>query len=100
MLWSSSPAGPFEKFRGSKDVLGTKMKAVGEAMSIGKSYKEAFQKAIRSLENSRYGLGFARDYNSRSPEELMMLLKEPSSERHSFSMKRSERVPTSKSSII
>ena len=57
------------------------MKAEGEAMSIGKSYKEAFQKAIRSLENGRYGLGFARDYNSRSPEELMMLLKEPSSER-------------------
>ena len=75
------PRWAFEKFRGSKDVLGTQMKAVGEAMSIGKSYKEAFQKAIRSLENSRYGLGFARDYNSRSPEELMMLLKEPSSER-------------------
>jgi carbamoyl-phosphate synthase large subunit len=75
------PRWAFEKFRGSKDVLGTQMKAVGEAMSIGKSYKEAFQKAIRSLENSRYGLGFARDYNSRSPEELMMLLKETSSER-------------------
>ena len=75
------PRWAFEKFRGSKDVLGTQMKAVGEAMSIGKSYKEAFQKAISSLENSRYGLGFARDYNSRSPEELMMLLKETSSER-------------------
>jgi carbamoyl-phosphate synthase large subunit len=75
------PRWAFEKFRGSKDVLGTQMKAVGEAMSIGKTYKEAFQKAIRSLENGRYGLGFARDYNSRSPEELMMLLKEPSSER-------------------
>jgi len=75
------PRWAFEKFRGSKDVLGTQMKAVGEAMSIGKTYKEAFQKAIRSLENSRYGLGFARDFNSRSLEELMMLLKEPSSER-------------------
>ncbi len=75
------PRWAFEKFRGSKDVLGTQMKAVGEAMSIGKTYKEAFQKAIRSLENGRYGLGFARDYNSRSSEELMMLLKEPSSER-------------------
>jgi len=75
------PRWAFEKFRGSKDVLGTQMKAVGEAMSIGKTYKEAFQKAIRSLENGRYGLGFARDYNSRSSEELMVLLKEPSSER-------------------
>jgi len=75
------PRWAFEKFRGSKDVLGTQMKAVGEAMSIGKSYKEAFQKAIRSLENSRYGLGFAKDFNDKSLEELMMLLKEPSSER-------------------
>ncbi|MGB3921349.1 carbamoyl-phosphate synthase large subunit [Methanothrix sp.] len=75
------PRWAFEKFPGSKDILGTQMKAVGEAMSIGKSYKEAFQKAIRSLENSRYGLGFARDFNSRSLEDLIILLQEPSSER-------------------
>ncbi len=75
------PRWAFEKFRGAKDVLGTQMKAVGEAMSIGKTYKEAFQKAIRSLENGRYGLGHARDLNERSLEELMVLLKEPSSER-------------------
>ncbi|NMA51914.1 MAG: carbamoyl-phosphate synthase large subunit [Peptococcaceae bacterium] len=71
----------FEKFAGAKDVLGTQMRAVGEVMSIGKNYKEAMQKAIRSLETNRYGLGFARDFNSRSLQELLSLLAEPSSER-------------------
>ncbi|MDD2619859.1 MAG: carbamoyl-phosphate synthase large subunit [Syntrophomonadaceae bacterium] len=71
----------FEKFPGSIDKLGTQMRAVGEVMSIGKNYKEAFQKAIRSLEIGRYGLGFANDYNQRSLEELLALLAEPSSER-------------------
>ncbi|MFB3926476.1 MAG: carbamoyl-phosphate synthase large subunit [Syntrophales bacterium] len=71
----------FEKFPGAIDKLGTQMRAVGEVMSIGKTYKEAFQKSIRSLEKGRYGLGFARDFHSRSLEELMELLSEPSSER-------------------
>jgi carbamoyl-phosphate synthase large subunit len=71
----------FEKFPGSIDKLGTQMRAVGEVMSIGKNYKEALQKAIRSLEINRYGLGFAKDYNRRSLEELLALLAEPSSER-------------------
>jgi carbamoyl-phosphate synthase large subunit len=71
----------FEKFRGSEDRLGTQMRAVGEAMSIGKTYKEAFQKAIRSLETGRYGLGFARDYHTKTLEELLTLLNQPSSER-------------------
>ncbi len=71
----------FEKFKGAEDRLGTQMKAVGEAMSIGKTYKEAFQKAIRSLEIGRYGLGFAKDFNKKSLSELMELLKWPSSER-------------------
>ncbi len=71
----------FEKFEGLEDRLGTQMKAVGEVMSIGKTYKEAFQKAIRSREDGRYGLGFAKDYNRRSLEELLALLNEPSSER-------------------
>ena len=61
----------FEKFEGLEDKLGTQMRAVGEVMSIGKTYKEAFQKAIRSLENGRYGLGFAKDFNERPLEELM-----------------------------
>jgi len=57
------------------------MRSVGEVMSIGKTYKEAFQKAIRSLENGRYGLGFAKDFNRRTLDELMGMLAEPSSER-------------------
>ena len=71
----------FEKFREAEDKLGTQMKAVGEAMSIGKTYKEAFQKAIRSLEIKRYGLGFAKNFNELPLQELMRLLNEPSSER-------------------
>ena len=71
----------FEKFEDAEDRLGTQMRAVGEVMSIGKTYKEAFQKSIRSLENGRYGLGFAKDFHDKSLEELMDLLTEPSSER-------------------
>ena len=71
----------FEKFKDAEDKLGTQMRAVGEVMSIGKTYKEAFQKSIRSLENGRHGLGFARDFNEKPLTELMEMLKEPSSER-------------------
>jgi len=71
----------FEKFKDAQDKLGTQMRAVGEVMSIGKNYKEAFQKSIRSLENGRYGLGFAKDFHEKSLDELMELLNEPSSER-------------------
>jgi carbamoyl-phosphate synthase large subunit len=71
----------FEKFKNAEDKLGTQMRAVGEVMAIGKNYKEALQKAIRSLENSRYGLGFAKDFNHKSLDELMALLNDPSSER-------------------
>ncbi|MDL2251078.1 carbamoyl-phosphate synthase large subunit [Lachnospiraceae bacterium OttesenSCG-928-J05] len=72
----------FEKFKGVEDKLGTQMRAVGEVMSIGKTYKEAFQKAIRSLENGRYGLGNANDYRDRQKTELLQMLNEPTSERH------------------
>ena len=71
----------FEKFEGLEDKLGTQMQAVGEVMSIGKTYKEALQKAIRSLEIGRYGLGFAKDFNKKPLEELMNMLNHPSSER-------------------
>ena len=71
----------FEKFKGSLDKLGTQMRAVGEVMSIGKTYKEAFQKSIRSLESGRHGLGFAKDFNRKSLPELMQLLRDPTSER-------------------
>ncbi|MBP5697037.1 MAG: carbamoyl-phosphate synthase large subunit [Treponema sp.] len=72
----------FEKFRGVEDSLGTSMKAVGEVMSIGKTFKETFQKAIRGLENGRSGLGFAKDFNRRSADELCEMLKTASSERY------------------
>ena len=71
----------FEKFRGVQDKLGTQMKAVGEVMSICKTYKETFQKAIRALENGRHGLGFARDFNRKSLAELLELLRDATSER-------------------
>ena len=71
----------FEKFPGVVDKLGTQMRAVGEVMSIGKNYKEAMQKAIRSLEIGRYGLGFAKNFNQLPLEELMVMLAEPTSER-------------------
>ena len=71
----------FEKFRGVEDSLGTQMKAVGEVMAIGKTFKETFQKAIRGLENGRSGLGFAKDFNKKSAEELCDMLKTASSER-------------------
>jgi len=71
----------FEKFEGLEDKLGTQMRAVGEVMSLGKTYKEAFQKSIRSREDGRYGLGFAKDYHEKPLDELMSMLNEPSSER-------------------
>jgi carbamoyl-phosphate synthase large subunit len=71
----------FEKYEGAEDKLGTQMRAVGEVMSIGKNYKEAFLKAIRSLENGRYGLGFVKKFQDRPLEELLEMLSEPTSER-------------------
>jgi carbamoyl-phosphate synthase large subunit len=71
----------FEKFRDAEDRLGTQMRAVGEVMSIGKNYKEAFQKAIRSLEIGRFGLGFAKDFHEKPLEELMKMLNYATSER-------------------
>ncbi len=72
----------FEKFKGVEDKLGTQMRAVGEVMSIGKTYKEAFQKSIRSLEKSRYGLGHVADFDKKSKKELLTMLMTPCSERH------------------
>lgn len=51
------PRWDFEKFKGVDDTLGIQMKSVGEAMAIGRTFKEALQKALRSLEQGRYGLG-------------------------------------------
>ncbi len=72
----------FEKFKGVQDKLGTQMRAVGEVMSIGKNFREALQKAVRSLEKDRYGLGFVKNFNSLSKSELLKLLEYPTSERY------------------
>lgn len=71
----------FEKFPQEEDKLGTQMKAVGEVMSIGATYKEAFLKAIRSLENGRFGLGNVKEYKEKSLDKLRNLLYTPSSQR-------------------
>ncbi len=71
----------FEKFKGAKDQLTTQMKAVGEVMSIGRTFKEAYQKAIRSLEIGRYGLGHVAKFENLSASELEGMLKDPTSER-------------------
>jgi len=62
------PRWTFEKFPGAEDYLTTSMKSVGETMAIGRTFKEALNKAIRSLEISRHGLGFDKAY----PEETML----------------------------
>ncbi len=75
------PRFTFEKFPGSKDVLTTSMKSVGEAMSIGRTFKESLQKGLRSLEIGMPGLG--RDYVSREMDrdELLRKLRVPNSMR-------------------
>ncbi len=71
----------FEKFKDAQDRLGTQMRAVGEVMSIGRTYKEALQKAIRSLESGRHGLGLAKNFHELPLEELLSRLNEATSER-------------------
>ena len=71
----------FEKFAGIEDKLGTQMRAVGEVMSIGRTFKEAFQKAVRSLETGRSGLGIVESYRELETEELLQNIATPSSER-------------------
>ena len=65
-----------------KDRLGTQMKAVGEVMSIGKNFKEAFQKAIRSLEIGRSGLGCVKKFEKMTADELRTRIITPNSERY------------------
>ena len=71
----------FEKFPKARDIIGTQMKAVGEVMSIARNFKEAFQKAIRSLEIKRYGLGGVKDFKTLSLDSLKEKVSYPSSER-------------------
>ena len=75
------PRFAFDKFTSAEDKLGTQMKAVGEVMSIGKTYNEAFLKSIRSLENKRCGLGMVEKFSSKTKAELLDMAKVPTSER-------------------
>ena len=72
----------FEKFKGVQDKLGTQMRAVGEVMSIGRNFKEALQKAVRSLEKDRFGLGFAKNFHELTESDLLSMLEYPTSERY------------------
>ena len=74
------PRWTFEKFPGSDPTLGTQMKSVGEAMSIGRTFQEALQKGLRSLEIDRYGLG-ADGREKIVPERLRERLITPHPER-------------------
>lgn len=74
------PRFTFEKFPGAEPVLGTQMKSVGETMSIGRTFKEALQKGLRSLEIGRYGLG-ADNKDKFDPRKLIHSLKTPNPER-------------------
>jgi len=80
------PRWAFEKFPGSEPVLTTSMKSVGETMTIGRTFKEALNKAIRSLEISRFGLlndgsAMARDISNLTNEELLMKISNPNPDR-------------------
>lgn len=75
------PRFSFEKFPGAKDLLTTSMRSVGEAMAIGRTFKEALQKGLRSLEIGRYGLGTHRNKGRLNKEEIRQQLIHPSSQR-------------------
>jgi carbamoyl-phosphate synthase large subunit len=75
------PRFAFEKFPGSSHTLTTQMKSVGEAMAIGRTFQESFQKALRSLEIGRFGWGCDRDETLPSIEQVRSMLRTPTPER-------------------
>lgn len=75
------PRFAFEKFPGSEPVLTTQMKSVGEAMAIGRTFKESFQKALRSLETGRAGWGCDKTEKLPSGEQIRAQLRTPNPER-------------------
>lgn len=75
------PRFAFEKFPGSKPNLTTQMKSVGEAMAIGRTFQESFQKALRSLEIGRFGWGCDRDEALPSIEQVRSQLRTPTPDR-------------------
>ncbi|MEM2657126.1 MAG: carbamoyl-phosphate synthase large subunit, partial [Archaeoglobaceae archaeon] len=90
------PRFAFDKFPTANQILGTQMKSVGEVMAIGRTFEEALQKALRSLEIGRYGLGADGKDKETTREEIIRKLKFPSHDRifyiryafqHGFSVK-------------
>jgi carbamoyl-phosphate synthase large subunit len=75
------PRFAFEKFPGSDSVLTTQMKSVGEAMAIGRTFNESFQKALRSLETGRAGWGCDKAEKLPSGEQIRAQLRTPNPER-------------------
>jgi len=75
------PRFAFEKFPGSEPVLTTQMKSVGEAMAIGRTFQESFQKALRSMETGRYGWGCDQTEKLPSLEQVRSGLRTPNPER-------------------
>jgi carbamoyl-phosphate synthase large subunit len=75
------PRFAFEKFPGSDSVLTTQMKSVGEAMAIGRTFNESFQKALRSLETGRAGWGADKSEKLPSGEQIRAQLRTPNPER-------------------
>ncbi|MEM8603089.1 MAG: carbamoyl-phosphate synthase large subunit [Cyanobacteria bacterium P01_H01_bin.121] len=75
------PRFAFEKFAGTEPVLTTQMKSVGEAMAIGRTFQESFQKALRSLETGRYGWGCDRYEKLPSLQQIRPQLRTPNPER-------------------
>ncbi|MGL5870752.1 MAG: carbamoyl-phosphate synthase large subunit [Xenococcaceae cyanobacterium] len=75
------PRFAFEKFPGSEPILTTQMKSVGEAMAIGRTFCESFQKALRSLEVGRFGFGCDRPENLPSIGQIRAALRTPNPER-------------------
>ncbi len=75
------PRFTFEKFPEAKDVLGVSMKSVGETMAIGRTFKEALQKALRGLEIGHSGLDNKLDYRSIPDKKIKLRLKEPNASR-------------------
>ncbi|CAN1212593.1 carbamoyl-phosphate synthase large subunit [Tumidithrix helvetica PCC 7403] len=75
------PRFAFEKFPGSEPTLTTQMKSVGEAMSIGRTFQESFQKALRSLEVGRFGFGADRDEEMPTLEHIKSSLRTPNPDR-------------------
>ncbi len=75
------PRFAFEKFPGTEPILTTQMKSVGEAMAIGRTFNESFQKALRSLETGRYGFGCDRQETLPSIPQVRSSLRTPNPER-------------------